>query len=182
MGYFPMCVDLTGKTVFLVGNGPDILDKAEKLKPFSPAMVFLEDFGEADLQENPALVIVSNEDEVKAIRISRLCRDRKIPVNVIDRPELCSFFFPAMITKGDLTVSVSTGGKCPAGAACLKKRIASQLPDRSDEILLWLSQNRWELKRMRILSQAAGVAFNKNRPLTQEECRELSGDTVGGQG
>lgn len=176
MGYFPMCVDLTGKTVFLVGNRPDILDKAEKLKPFSPAMVFLGDLTETDLQANPALVIVSKENEEKAIRISRLCRDRKIPVNVIDRPALCSFFFPAMITKGDLTVSVSTGGKCPAGAVCLRKRIASQLPDRSDEILIWLSEHRRELKQRGILSQAAAAAFDKNRPLTQEECQALSAE------
>jgi siroheme synthase (precorrin-2 oxidase/ferrochelatase) len=174
MGYFPMCVDLSGKMLYLVGNGPQIREKAERLIPFSPKMVFLEDMAAEDLEQHPAMVIVGGTDFRCAERISRLCRERNIPVNVVDTPKLSTFFFPALIARGDLTVSVSTGGKSPAAAVCLRNRLEEHIPDRTDEILRWLSDNRRVFRQRGILRKAAEEAFLINRPLTAAECSRLA--------
>ena len=174
MAYFPLSIDLSGKTVFLVGNGVQIPEKKEKLALFSPNIVCLSDLCEADLDVKPVLVIVGDMEEQDAERISRLCVERNIPVNVVDVPRLCTFFFPALITCGDLTISVSTGGKSPAAAAYLRRQMEKALPDQTEEILRWLGENRTRLRNMGILGDAVAVAFEKNRPLSEKECRELS--------
>lgn len=169
MGYFPVCVDLTGKTVVLVGSGEQIRDKVEKLRPFGPRMVFRDDLTAEDLAGKIALVVVGDKSEGEAERIAALCELQQIPVNVVDQPRLCTFFFPSLIAMGDLTVSVSTGGKSPAAAVCLRQRMEAVLPDRSDEIIQWLHENRAALREKGVLKAAAKRAFALNRPLTREE-------------
>ena len=173
MSYFPLCVDLTGKTVVLIGQGQQIEDKQEKLRPFGARLVRKETFAPADAQERPAFVVVGDRDLEEAERICELCRLYGIPVNVVDVPRLCSFYFPALITRGKLTVSVSTGGGSPAAAGYLRRKIEESLPDRTEEILNWLSVNREEFKKRGILKQAIAGAFAQNAPLTEEELSGL---------
>lgn len=173
MNSFPMCVDLTGKTVFLVGNGSQIAEKVEKLRPFGPLLIKKATLDLADLQEEPALVVVGDLEENEAAPISALCRAHRIPVNVVDKPALCSFYFPALICRGDLTVSVSTGGKSPGLAASLRRRIEDQLPDRTEEILDWLGENRWKFREMGILKAVTEAALESGRPLTEAEVLSL---------
>ncbi len=47
-----------------------------------------------------------------------------IPVNVVDRPELCTAIFGASWGEGCLTFSVSTGGVAPFMAAAVRDRLA----------------------------------------------------------
>lgn len=172
MNRFPLCIELSGRTVVLVGSGEQIRQKEEKLKPFGAQLLRLEDFTEKEAETLPAMVIVGDTPLEKAERISRLCVRRRIAVNVVDVPALCSFYFPALITRGDLTVGVSTGGKSPAAAAYLRQRIESVLPEETERILDWITDNRAGLKEKGILQAAIAGAFAGGRPLSEEEiCR-----------
>jgi precorrin-2 dehydrogenase/sirohydrochlorin ferrochelatase len=42
---------------------------------------------------------------------------------VVDQPEKCSFIVPAMFSRGDLTLAVSTGGASPALAKKVRKSL-----------------------------------------------------------
>lgn len=181
MGYFPLCIDISGKTVLLVGHGPQTRDKAEKLRPFSPRLVCRDTLSEEDLTPPPAFLVAGDLPFAEAERVSLLCKERRIPVNVVDLPELCTFSFSAMITAGDLTVSVSTGGKNPVAAALLRRRLESCIPDRTEEILLWLSDLRQELRKTlpketypAVFRQITLSAFEENRPLTREELEGIA--------
>lgn len=176
MAYFPMCIDLSGKTVILVGGGAQIRDKAEKLRTFHPRMVFLKRLTSRDLQDRPACVIVGDIPRDQAGTIAGLCSEWNIPVNVVDIPELCTFFFPSLIQRGELTVSVSTGGKNPTAAAYLRRQIEREIPDRSEEILDSLAAFRLKLRAAcpsggyyEVLNEAVSIAFTQNRPLTKAE-------------
>ena len=114
-----------------------------------------------------------NTEFAEAERISRLCRERNIPVNVVDVPALCTFYFPAVITRGELTVSVSTAGRSPAAAAYLKKQVETVLPDATEEILEWLELHRAELRKRGILKKAVATVFSQGKALTEEELAEL---------
>ena len=48
-------------------------------------------------------------------------------VNSVDDPDNCSFTLPAIIRRGSLMVTVSTGGRTPAVASWLKERIGAEL-------------------------------------------------------
>lgn len=195
MAYFPVFCDLNGREVLLYGGNRKILEKLDKLRSFGPKLkvicpepdaevaafpgVILErrTFRPEDLEENPAMVILSLEDGQMAETVSRACRQRNIPVNAVDKPELCSFYFPALIVEGDLTVGISTAGVSPAAAVVLKERIRKSIPSRAAEILRWVRQQREKLPdfpgKGRYLRRIAAYAMEKNRPLTEEE---LTGD------
>lgn len=177
MAYFPLCIELSEKMVLCIGAGPQIQEKIEKLKPFGARIkVFacLSEEAREAMEEAPALVIVGDMDYSAAEEISRLCKQYHVPINVVDEPSLCTFFFPALITKGDLTVSVSTGGTSPMAAGYLRRQIEEALPDRTEEILEWLGEERSFLKEKGILKKATEQAFAENRPLTVAECEALT--------
>lgn len=163
MSYFPVCVDLAGKDVYLIGNGGQIRDKASKLRPFGANLIQKESFTREDARRAPALVVVGDLPLAEAEVIHALCREYRIPVNVVDVPRLCSFSFPALITRGELTVSVSTGGASPAAAAYLRGRIEEMLPEQTEQILDWLCAHRKELKEQGRLKQAVAEAFTRGR-------------------
>jgi siroheme synthase-like protein len=201
MGYFPMCISLKGKHILLAGEGNIAKEKLNILLSFDADIYIFSNLGfsdpesvsednlkihiirrtltEQDLELHPAFVVVADVADSEKERISALCHQKNIPVNVVDVPTLCSFYFPAIIQKGDLTVSVSTGGKSPGAASYLRHQLEPHIPDRTDEILEWLSNLRKELpanlspaKRRLILKQAVTAAFERNRPL---ETYELQG-------
>ena len=174
MNRFPLSIDLAGKPVFLIGNGPQIRAKAEKLAPFGAVLIQKDTFTPDDAGHTPAMVIVGDTDVAQAEGIYALCCRHRIPVNVVDVPRLCTFYFPALITRGDLTVSISTGGGSPAAAACLRQKLEDALPSNTEDILDWACRHREELRTRGVLKQAIAAALANNRPLTDEEIRDLT--------
>jgi uroporphyrin-III C-methyltransferase/precorrin-2 dehydrogenase/sirohydrochlorin ferrochelatase len=53
--------------------------------------------------------------------VSREARRRRIPVNVADSPEDCSFFLPAVFAGDGFTIAISTGGKNPGAARAIRE-------------------------------------------------------------
>ena len=180
MSCFPMCVELAGKRMILVGKGPQTEKKRETLLPFGAEIYWVDMLTAEDLEPRPAFVVVGDLTDEQARHCSALCMERGIPVNVVDQPQLCSFFFPALIRRGELTVSVSAGGTNPAAAAWLRGEIEHLLPERTEEILEWLGDMRLTLKaaypaarRRTILKEMTSCAFGLQRPLTEEECDRI---------
>jgi len=67
-----------------------------------------------------------------------MAREQGILVNVEDVPELCDFHVPATIRRGDLLLTVSTGGKAPGLAKLirewLEKKLGLEWSDRLHEL------------------------------------------------
>ena len=145
MSYFPMCMSLDGKTVLLVGDGPQISAKTEVLKGFGAKICHRDSLTAADLTEEVAFVVIGDTPSAVAARYSDLCIQNRVPVNVVDQPELCTFCVPALIRRGDLTVSISTGGKVPGVGSVLKSRMEGWIPEDLGEILDALTILRREL-------------------------------------
>lgn len=81
------------------------------------------------LIENSTLVVAATDQPAVNVSISRLCKEKHIPVNVVDEKELCTFFFPAIIKREDVVVAVSTGGTSPALAARLRRELEEAVPE-----------------------------------------------------
>ena len=54
-------------------------------------------------------------------------QDLGILVNVVDDPEFCDFFVPAIVARGDLLVAVSTSGKAPLFAKRIRQLLEKKL-------------------------------------------------------
>jgi precorrin-2 dehydrogenase/sirohydrochlorin ferrochelatase len=69
------------------------------------------------------IIIAATDDEEMNIELSKQARKSRIPICVVDHPELCDFYFPATTDFGNLKIAVSTGGKSPAMASVLRERL-----------------------------------------------------------
>ena len=193
MTCFPVFWKLAGRQVLICGGGSEALAKIEKLRPFGAELhIFsahlcreildMKDItaeGRALAAEDlhrPAFVVAA-EDPEENRRIAALCREKNIPVNAVDQPELCDFYFPACFTAGELSVGVSSSGVSPTAAVALRDRFRDSLPEHAVEILDSLPEARqWLRSRCsgkeelhRALRCAAEAAFEKDRPLTETE-------------
>jgi len=195
MRMFPLLVGVEGKKIVLAGEGRALKGKIEKMRPFGARMeVFTDDAlpacpdmivrpglpREEDLA-NAAFVLIAGAEKAEAETLYALCKEKKIPVNTEDMPEACTFFFPALITRGGLTVGLSTSGQSPAAASILRERMEKQVPERMEEILDWAQEIRGPVRarvkeasvRRTVLKEAVRRAMDADRPLTDEEMEEI---------
>ena len=75
-----------------------------------------------------ALVIAATDDEEVNRAVAAAAAARAIPVNVVDRPDLCTFILPSVLERAPLTVAVSSGGASPVLARLLRARLESFIP------------------------------------------------------
>jgi uroporphyrin-III C-methyltransferase / precorrin-2 dehydrogenase / sirohydrochlorin ferrochelatase len=82
--------------------------------------------GVADL-EGAALAFVATEDEARDRMFGALAREAGVPVNVVDRPDLCDVLTPAFVDRAPVTIAISTEGAAPVLAGILRTRIETLL-------------------------------------------------------
>lgn len=79
--------------------------------------------------QSSTLVVAATDVPAVNQYVSMLCKKHRIPVNVVDEKELCTFFFPAIVKRDEVVVSVSTSGSSPALAAKLRRELETQVPE-----------------------------------------------------
>lgn len=194
MAYFPFFVDLSQKTGLILGGGTVALRKIEKLLPFSPQLRVISPEICSEIRQIPGLellerafvpgdeqgaffVIAATDDAHCNHQIADLCRAQNILVNVVDDAAYCSFLFPALVQKGNLTVGISTAGSSPTAAICLKEQISAQIPESFDEILEFLHTQRAGIKadvpdekiRSGLLRKLFAAAMQNGGPLNEAQ-------------
>ena len=86
-------------------------------------------FVPADL-DGMALVIAATDEHSVNQAVFEAAEARNLPVNVVDRPELCRFLMPAVIDRAPLLIAISTGGASPVLARRIRARLESLIPMR----------------------------------------------------
>jgi siroheme synthase-like protein len=72
---------------------------------------------------------------------------RRIFVNAADDPTHCSCTLMSVVRRGDLVVTIGTGGRSPALAAYLKDRLGAELGPEWEVLLELLAEERGALQR-----------------------------------
>ena len=93
-----------------------------------------------------ALVFAATDDREVNKRVFADCQSRGILVNVVDDPELCNFFVPAIVRRDDLIISISTSGKSPAMARWLREKLEKEYGPEYGQLADILGQLRDEVK------------------------------------
>ena len=82
-------------------------------------------FRPADLA-GAELAVAATDDEAANRTAAREARRRRIWINVVDKPELCSFILPSVVRRGKLVLAVSTGGASPALAKWIRRDLEAR--------------------------------------------------------
>lgn len=97
---------------------------------------------QAEDLDGKCLAIAATGNHDLNLCIARICRYRKIPVNVVDNPELSTFFVPSVVRRGPLCISISTGGNSPLLARRIREDLDEQLRPGYEEIAEMLGEMR----------------------------------------
>ena len=173
MSYFPIYMNIKNEDkVLLIGGGKVALQKLkvlidnqinihlvaeqvdlsiyEYLSGYENSETAVEmelaEYREELLSDAYSFVIAATNDRELNSRIAAASKERNIPVNVVDDPELSTFIFPSIIKRGDLVIGISSSGKAPAVTQYYKERFAQQLPDNIEEILESVGEYRNQIK------------------------------------
>ncbi|MDR1626844.1 MAG: bifunctional precorrin-2 dehydrogenase/sirohydrochlorin ferrochelatase [Spirochaetia bacterium] len=171
MPFFPLFVDLAGKSCVVVGGGRVAARKARALADFGAFVTVVDGSpsreiaglcascpggggvgllrraygGPGDLA-GAALVVAATDSRELNAGVARDARAAGIPVNAADSPDLCGFFFPALVRRGELVAGISTSGACPRLAARLRLRLEEDWPEDFAGFLEGLRGERGRLK------------------------------------
>ncbi len=125
----------TGATVRVVD--PELRDDVEGHERFKRAFI------PEDLNDVSLAFVATNYPEVNR-EVARLARQKHIPVNVADVPELCDFYLPALVQRGNLVIGISTKGGCPGYAAYVRRRLTPIVGESWGQALeIMASARRW---------------------------------------
>lgn len=150
---FPLFLDLTNAPCLVVGGGEvgtrrteTLLRCGAKVKvvstAFSEALVAWaaaethagsldlveRSFREVDLLGVRLAVAATNVRDVNR-QVGEFCKAKNISVSVCDSQPESSFFFPALITRGELSVGICTNGASPAVSKQVREVIEMVLPE-----------------------------------------------------
>jgi precorrin-2 dehydrogenase/sirohydrochlorin ferrochelatase len=146
MRYFPIQLDIRGRSCLVVGGGvvgtrkatsllscnarvtvvsPEATEELRSLAARGALTLIQRVYDRADLQ-GMFLVIGATDDEELNRRISADAERLNLLCNIADRPEKCNFILPAVVQRGDLVITVSTSGQSPALSKKLRQDLQAQ--------------------------------------------------------
>jgi precorrin-2 dehydrogenase/sirohydrochlorin ferrochelatase len=190
MTLFPMFVKLEGRSCLVVGAGSvgepkigGLLASEASVRVIAPTASATvagwaltgaitweaREFQTSDL-DGVFLVIVATSSRDVNENIFLEARRRNILCNVVDDPEHCDFYYPAVVRRGDLQLAISTNGQSPALAQRIRRELEVQFGPEYGEWLKELGKIRQQLfasgmnpdDRRRVLHELASrEAFEK---------------------
>ena len=181
MTLFPMFMKLEGRSCLVVGAGAigepkigSLLTSGASLCVIAPqvspavaewararAIVWeAREFKVTDLDGVFLVIAATSSREVNGA-IFHEAQQRNILCNVVDDPEYCDFYYPAVVRRGDLQLAISTNGHSPALAQRIRRELEIQFGPEYGE---WLE----ELGKIRQQLFASGMNPDERRRLLHE--------------
>jgi precorrin-2 dehydrogenase / sirohydrochlorin ferrochelatase len=80
-------------------------------------------------------------------------RKQGVLCNVVDVPEQCDFFYPAIVKRGDLQIAISTSGQSPSLAQRLRQQLEDQFGLTYAKWVAELGETRREILKSRLTSE-----------------------------
>lgn len=201
---FPMFLKLEGKQCLVVGAGKvgepkiaGLLGTGARIRVVSidasPAVREWARSGSIELELRPFtpddlegafLAVVATSSRTLNERVYHEAQRRRVLCNVVDVPDLCDFFYPAVVRRGALQIAVSTAGKSPSLAQKIRQQLEKQfgpaygawLDELGETRKLILASN---LDKERKLNLLHSLASREALEAALEELHELAEEGAG---
>jgi precorrin-2 dehydrogenase/sirohydrochlorin ferrochelatase len=138
--YYPVFLNLNGKTAVVIGGGktaerkaltllkagasvkiisPNITTALEKLKKTGKLTHIKRPYRKGDVKGAFIVIAGTSSQQIN----TKIAREAKYLVNVIDTPSEGNFIAPSIVKRGPLTIAISTGGSSPAASKRIRKEL-----------------------------------------------------------
>lgn len=138
--YYPVFLDLRGRSCLVIGEGELADEKARGLEE-AGARVLRSPTFDPD-SSDVFLIVAVTDDHGLGGRIKEFADRRGIPVNVVDQTPNCSFIAPAVARRGDLILAISTSGRSPALARKVRQQLEAQFGPEYGDLVQALGEVR----------------------------------------
>lgn len=143
MRYYPIFLDLRNKKAVVIGGGsvaerkamtllscsadvcvisPEITPRLRELAKKKKLRYKKKRYENKDIKDAFLVVAATNNREANKA-VFAASKKYKCLLNIVDKPDESNFIVPSLISRGDLTIAVSTGGKSPALAKQIRKEL-----------------------------------------------------------
>ncbi len=200
--FFPVFLNLRGKKCVVIGGGEAAAGRVSELLQCRASVVVVsprvvtrisewaglgwitwlkERYREPHLEGAFMVVCTVRQAELNE-QVYQDCQSRNILLGAAGVPEAGCFIFPTVVSRGPLTIAISTEGKCPAFARQLREELEEQFTETHGAFLSFLGGLRDyiceelpdEARRNALMEELAGPEFFKlyqNLPLDALESR-----------
>ena len=148
MDHLPIFINIRKKPCIVIGGGDialrkiNILLKAQaKVDCLSPSFsrdiknlskdghitLINKSFDQTDIKDYSIIIAATDDSSVNS-SISAIAQVKKIPVNVVDSPELSSFIMPSIVDRSPLIIAVSSSGKAPVLSRIIRAKLETVIP------------------------------------------------------
>jgi len=176
MAKYPIFLEMSGRRAVVIGGGAVAARKAQALLTAGARLVVVAEHIDdvltsicqgtnaelitsrycKDYLVGAVLAIAATNDHQLNKQIYKDCQELEILCNVVDDPELCDFFVPAVVKRGGLQIAIGTAGNCPAYAGHIRKKLEQIFTDKHGQFLAEL-----EIVRKRIIKDVPDPADRK---------------------
>ena len=155
MAKYPIFLELGSRRVVVIGGGAVAVRKVQALlsagarvvvvaERMDELMTALCQGTDAELVKSKysksylagaLLAIAATNNQQLNKQIYKDCQELEVLCNVVDVPELCDFFVPAVVKRGKLQIAIGTEGQCPAYAGHTRKKLETIFTEQHGEFL-----------------------------------------------
>lgn len=155
MVLYPVNLRISGRSCLVVGGGnvalrkihsllgcharvtvisPSVVDEIRTLAERGDIKLYLREYQPGDLAGG-FLVFSATDDPAVQEQIGREAAERNILLNSADNPRRCDFQVPAKVRRGELLLTVSTGGASPALSKLIREQLEEQFNEEYSKVI-----------------------------------------------
>ncbi len=148
MEYLPIFIQIKNRPCLVVGGGsiaarkvallrkaqadvtvvsPELCDELQALLKEDLIQHQSRVFEDTDLEKCVVVIAATDQRPINE-RVSELAHALRLPVNVVDNPDLCSFIMPSIIDRSPVVIAISTGGSSPVLARLIRTKLEGSIP------------------------------------------------------
>ena len=164
---FPIFLKLGGRSALVVGGGkmaalrvqqliragasvtviaPKVGAEIEGLAKAGSMVLVRRGFERTDINRSYFVVIAATNDSKVQRAVSEEAERRGILCNVVDKPEFCNFYTPAIVDRGELKIAISTSGRSPSLAGKMREYLEEAIPENAADLTRTVGLLRSRLK------------------------------------